>query len=104
MIGTNSVNRKIPVFISGRLIMGKEAPAQATGAVKKYLDRPLFSIYSVVFQGHREASRAPLLSHLRLRSQSPENRASSASRHASIQVSFALIPYNLPGFSGLGRM
>src|ERR1700732_2377905 len=68
--------------------MGKEAPAQATGAVKKYLDRPLFSIYSDVFQGHREASRAPLLSHLRLRSQSPENRASSASRHASIQSEF----------------
>jgi hypothetical protein len=48
--------------------------------------------------------QAFLLSQPRLRSQSPENRASSASRHASIQVSFALFPYNLRGISDLGRL
>jgi len=55
--------------------------------LKKYLDRYPFSIYIDVFQGHPGASR-PFLSHLRPRSQSPENRASSASSHASIQSEF----------------
>src|SRR5229473_6165082 len=90
MIRGSSVNTKIPVFIApepnmGRVAGGRTHPGNST--LKKYLDRYPFSIYIDVFQGHPGASR-PFLSHLRPRSQSPENRASSASSHASIQSEF----------------